>query len=568
MSKSAASSVEFGGGGHRAGAFRFRTLPAWWPWVGLAVLLAGAVATLMYQGRGGGFYYDDWDFVLRRRDWNTLAVLGPHNEHLSLVPVLFYKLLFVTVGLDAYPVYRLGVVLAHAGTLAAMFVYARPRVGPALALLVPASVAIFGAAYIDLLWAFQLGYAASLLTGVLAFIALDRHTRRGDMAACALVCISLGSSSVGICVLCAVALEVLGSGWRRRWWMIAVPVALYAGWYLKYQEATSTISLGNVLAVTQFSGQGLAATAGGLAGLTIDWGRPIAFGAVCLLVWRARSYATVPWRLVALLAVPLSFWAFASFARANLVGAETPRYLYPPAVFLLMAGVEAGAGGRLRGRGVALAAVLVLTAGLTNLTQLRAGGRDLAAMAVKLYGTLGALEVAGDRIEPGYQPAPSLSPQVMAGPYRDAVADLGPIVGGEAGVLRSEEAAREFADGAMQVGLKVAAVEAGSGPGPGAPPAVDSVETAAVTRDPQCLRAAPQGASGAVAVTLPDAGVVIYGAPNTSVMLRLWGDAFVNGPLAVDSAKPVLIRIPEDGARAVWHARIAFSTPVRICGAV
>ena len=199
-------------------------LPSWWPWAGLGLLLVWSVATLMYQGRGGSFYYDDWNFVLERHDWNTGALLRAHNEHLSVVPVLAYKLLFETVGLDDYAPYRLLLAFTHAGTLAAIFLYARPRVGRCSRCSSPPRIAIFGAAYIDLLWAFQLGYSASLLTGVLAFVALDRGTRRGDIAACVLVCVSIAASSVGLCVLAGIVVDVLaaptgasaGGSWRCR----------------------------------------------------------------------------------------------------------------------------------------------------------------------------------------------------------------------------------------------------------------------------------------------------------------------------------------------------------------
>lgn len=541
-------------------------LPSWWPWALLGLLVTGAVVMLMYEGRGTSFYYDDWNFVLERRDWNTGALLRAHNEHLSLVPVLAYKLLFATVGHDTYSPYRLVLALSHAGTLVAMFVYARPRLGPFLAVLAVTTVAFYGAGAIDLLWAFQLGYSGSLLTGVLAFVALDRGTRRGDIAACVLLSLSIASSSVGLCVLAGIAIDVLGRPNRRdRWWILAIPAVLYAAWYLKYHNPGAPITLSKIQAATQFTGQGLAATVGGLAGLGIDWGRPIALAGVVLLLVRARDYVLVPWRLLALLAVPLTFWVLAAAARSDIVGAETPRYLYPTAIFVVLVAVEAADGVRLRRYALVLTAFFVFAASLTGLAKLRDGGRELAGFAQLVRGPLAALEVAGPtRVTPETMPDASFAPQVHAGPYFKAIADGGPIIGGEPAVVRSEEPVREVADDRMQsyfVGFGDP-----EGPARGAVPAVEASTGASVTKDAHCVRARPQG-TGTLTLPVPDAGLVVAGPADASAVFRLWGDAFVNKAIPLGSTEPRLLRIPDDGADAQWRMQISFAAPLRLCGA-
>ena len=102
-------------------------------WLALAGLLALTAAVILYLGRSTTFYFDEWNFVLERRAWGLDALLEPHNEHLSLVPVLIYKALFSTLGIDAYAPYRVAGVVVHLIVLVLLFVYARRRVGDVLA---------------------------------------------------------------------------------------------------------------------------------------------------------------------------------------------------------------------------------------------------------------------------------------------------------------------------------------------------------------------------------------------------------------------------------------------------
>ena len=106
----------------------------------------------------------------------------PHNEHLSLVPVLVYKLLFSTVGTDSYVPYRVAGLLLHCGVAALLFAYARRRVGELLALGAAAIVLFLGTAWPDVLWPFQIGFLGSLAAGIGALLALDREDtpRRRD----------------------------------------------------------------------------------------------------------------------------------------------------------------------------------------------------------------------------------------------------------------------------------------------------------------------------------------------------------------------------------------------------
>ena len=193
------------------------------------------------------------------------------------------------------------------------------------------------------------------------------------------------------------------------------------------------------------------------------------------------------------------------------------------------------------------------------------GGRDLAGLAAALRGQLGAIEVAGPtRVDPATMPDGNIAPQLFAGQYFKAIADLGPVVGGEKGVVASRPDVRERADSRMQTTF-VGFVPP-EGPAAGAVPAVESATGATVTEGAHCVRAVPQG-TGVLTLAVPEPGLVVTGPADASAAFRLWGDEFANPPVPLGSTDPRLLRIPDDGADAQWRMQLSFTAPVRVCGA-
>ena len=135
---------------------------------------------------------------MNRRDWTVGTFLEPHNEHLSLVPVAVYKLLFVTVGIDDYAPYRTAVLLVHVLCVALLFLLVRRRVGDLLGAIVVLPILFLGTAWQDLLWPFQIGYLASVAAGLGMLLALERRDRAGDIVASVLIAVALASSSIGL----------------------------------------------------------------------------------------------------------------------------------------------------------------------------------------------------------------------------------------------------------------------------------------------------------------------------------------------------------------------------------
>src|SRR5579862_9780348 len=68
--------------------------------VGVGLVAAGL--WLYWLTRGTTFFQDEWVWVLYRRGNDLGTFLRPHNQHLSLVPLIVYRLLLSAVGLRHY----------------------------------------------------------------------------------------------------------------------------------------------------------------------------------------------------------------------------------------------------------------------------------------------------------------------------------------------------------------------------------------------------------------------------------------------------------------------------------
>lgn len=534
----------------------------------LALLVLAGLGLLLALGRDTTFYYDEWDWVQQRRDWSAAALLEPHNEHLSVVPVLLYKALFSTIGIEAYWPYRIVGLLLHGLVVVGLFLYARPRVGTVLALAAAAILLFLGKGWNDVLWPFQSGYLASLAAGVGALLALDRHTRRGDALAAGLLALALASSSLGLPLAAAIAIEVLGRpDRRRRWWVVAGPVALYAVWWAVYgREGVATLD--NLFATPAYVAEALAGAAGGLVGLEPEWGRILAVLGVVALLAALRERLALTWRLGALLALPLLFWGLTGLARADLNEPAASRYIYPGALFLLLIGAEAGAGVRLSRRALALGAPLFLAALVANAGAMRDGAGFLRDRAAEVEGGLAAISLRPPGLYPLFQPEPKVAPQILAEPYFAAVEDLGSPVPAARELPRLFQRSREHADATL---ARVYALQLGPGAKPGgANPAVEFADKAGVVaKGPACVSITAQGPGAFAQLVVPPGGLLVTpDAGRATVTLRRFADGFGRPPLGTveRGAPPAAIRIPADASRVPWRAELDVEGAVRACG--
>src|SRR5690606_9591399 len=88
-------------------------------WLALAAF-AGSATLLVALTAPVTFILDDWAFLAFRRELSADAVLGPHNEHIVVGPIVVYKLLWELFGIGSPRPFQLAAIasfLAAAGVL-------------------------------------------------------------------------------------------------------------------------------------------------------------------------------------------------------------------------------------------------------------------------------------------------------------------------------------------------------------------------------------------------------------------------------------------------------------------
>jgi hypothetical protein len=558
--------------------------------IGFAGLLAIAAVLLLHETRGTTLWVDEWVWALDRRGSSVGTFLEPHNGHFSLVPIVLYKALFATAGLDHYVAYRVMAVVAHLLCVALVFVYASRRVSGLAALAAATLILTLGPAWQNFLWPFQVGWLLSLAAGLGALLMLDRGDRRGDVGAFALLALALASSGLGLVIAAGLLVEVLwGRGEWRAAWIAAGPLAVYAVWWSVYQD--TAVLRHNIPLAPGFAADAAGGALAALAGLTevrvdaggtltdagaaLGWGRPLAIAGAGLMIWRLAKMRPVPARVLTLLTIPVSFWLLTGLQRAHVGSPDTSRYLYVGAFFVVLLVVELIRGLSLPRGAAAVAAGAVGLAVISNLGDLRAGARFLRVQAPVARADLGALELARASVPRGYVAkhfpgTPFIA--IRAARYFDAAESYGTPAFTPAELAAATEPARSTADAEL-VAIHRIALRRGSAatPGRGAP-AVDAATGGTTGSRGGCVRFRPNAAEAAgvvpeLRITIPAGGVALtaVGGP-ANVSIRRFAATFPDQPLArlVASGSGVL-RVAPDRAPQPWHLRVAPEASVKAC---
>ena len=533
----------------------------------LVLLLAAAMlasgAVLLYLTRNFNFLLDEWTFLLGRRGLNADALLAPHNEHLSLIPVLIYKSLLELFGMESARPFQVVATATFLTSAAVLFAWLRTRIDGWLALGATVLVLFMGAAWEDLLWAFQVGYFGSMAAGLGMLLALRRESRGGDRVACALLVVSICCSSLGIPFV-AGALVAIATGprWRSRVYVVAVPVALYALWWLGWgHEASRTTSLENLADAPLYVFDSIASAISSLLGLATprdesgigayDWGRVLAVAAIGLAGWRLVRLGSVPRWLWVVAAIGFSFWLLSAFNQIPDRQPSSSRYQYVGGIFVILIAAELLRGVRPRPAALAVAAAVVLLAVLSGTSYLNQSAKSYDATSDLIGADLAALELARDIVQPGFilrnQIAGTGYVHVTADDYLRAADAHGSPADTPEELAAAPELARMAADRVSAAALGLTVLPAGK-PGSG------------------CARTALD--TGPVEVELPPGGAVVEGTPGSTADLRLARFATENHPIGageVADDERTVIFIPSDRSPVPWRLLATGSGSIDIC---
>ncbi len=532
--------------------------------VALAVASVASAVLLVYMVSKLSFLLDEWDLLLHRRGFSPDALLDPHAEHLTLAPILIWKAIQASVGMESTIAYEVASLVAFVAAAALLFVYLRRRVGAALALAGAIVVLFLGSAWEDLLSIFQIGYFGSTAAGLGALLALEREDRRGDLAACGLFLVSLSFSSVALPFLAAGAVRVwVGPERRARAWVVGVPIAVYAVWWLGWgHEAPSSLSFDNLATAPAYVLDGLASSVASLLGLAtsrndlalgaLEWGRPLLALVALLAVIRLRAVGRIGDGLLVALAFALVFWFLAAVNASQYRPPDAPRYQYVGVIAILLIAAELLRGVRPTRTALAIVFGVVAISVAANLAAMRDAWQDLKGYSAVVRGALSGLELARDRVPAeftltGENSGFDFFGLVDAGSYFSAIDDYGSPAYAADEIATAPEPARGAAD-------KVLADAYGLGfaPRPGAA-AERCLEAEANRGEPRILE-------------LPRGGLVLeLEAEGSQARLRRY--AADSWPVELGSPPPgaSALAVPADASAEPWELELTTSGAVRAC---
>lgn len=423
------------------------------------------------------FIADEWNLLLLRQGWGLSQFLEPFNGHPIMAPALIFKLLQEIFGMGTARPMQVAATATFLLSNVLLFVYLRKRVGEWAALIGTFLILFLGAAFEDLLFAFQIGYFGSLAAGIGALIALDRNDQKGDRIASVLLVASLLFSSIGIAFIAAVAAEwALNPRNRKQRLLVPLPaVFLYAIWWIGWGHEVSANSLDpgfeiSVLPkVPGFMFDAFASGLTSLAGLAtgdgsepdqpnLVWGKIGALLLIAGAIWRIRRMGGVPKGfLVAgaglaclLLLLALAQDAYLSYGPGEVRPPTASRYQLPIAVFIVLTAGNLLAGLRFRRVDLVVAASLAVfaIAGGLNLMIDKAKERWEPASAYTRATLLG-IESAQPDYPAGYVFRPGTSFDVPINDYLNAVDDFGSPGYSKEDIPSLDSSLRYYADGAL-----------------------------------------------------------------------------------------------------------------------
>jgi hypothetical protein len=534
----------------------------------LLVGMAVSAALLITWRSHLTFFIDDWDLLLHRRGLNADVLLDPHARHLIVAPVVLWKAIQATFGMDSQIPFAIASTTAFMSSVALLFVYMRRRVGDWLALAALAPILFMGTAYEDLLNVFQISYFGSMAFGIGALLAFERRDRKGDVVACVLLLASLAFSEIALAfgVGCAVSIALDRGPWRRAW-VIAVPAFLYVVWYFGWgRQGPSSLTFTHIANSPVYVLDGFASSMGSLLGFGqpvlsdgsagLDWGRPLLVAVVGMAVWgllrtpsRRRTMILVP------LSIGLTFW-FLTAANAGLGRPpDASRYQYLGAVFILMIAAEYGAAWRPSWRLLLALSAVAVAATISNFSILHESYRRYVAATELVRGGLTGLEIARDTVPADLVLNPENSnfeyfDYVDSASYLSAEREFGSPAYTQMELANAAEGARVAADKVLGAALRLAPEPLG-----------------ARVAERGCVTVRPARNAPAV-LSLPPGGATLDPARGVTATLRLRRFAASSFPISAGTLRgPARLDIPRDRSRRPWLLQVEAAGEVTVCHA-
>ncbi len=529
----------------------------------IAVALLG-LATLvslfycLWVTRGTTFSGDEFTWIAFSPDTNFKVALEPHSGHLVLVSHLLYKLILETIGSD-YLTFRLLTLFTVYLSVALLFVYARRRVGPWVALAPCLVLLFFGSDTGHILQGNGFTIMLAVACGLLALLALERRSTFGDVVACFALCLGVITYTVALPFVVGAAAAILFTDRRwRRIWVVAIPVLVYLAWRVWILTEGLEVSRGGlsptyIALLPAWTFQSLSGILNALSGLHYNFsgggwlppgamaGPAMALAFVVAIGWRISRGGLSTWFWVA---ITIAVAMFASQVLSWIPEVREPgtsRYLYPGAFVVILIMIEAA-----RGYGISRTAFIsiwavALTGFLTNAAIIENSGSSLRERAggVKLEVTAANLinSAAPFLPGPGAIPLADLVSQPGISIIGPAEQEYGGLGLSPEEIIAAPPSSRERIDTILSQAIGFTLI----------PVAPDQLG--------ECRRV--RGSEGQTMLELSQAGTALRSRTGGVVTIRRFGDSFSTMVGELTPGEAMALYAPPDLNPTPWQVSVA-----------
>lgn len=536
-----------------------------------------AAAFVFWLERGLTYGWDEYIWI----EIGGLAPLSqfwhPYGGHLIVLPYYIFRGVLELFG-SSFTAFSVIQVAGLSAMAALLYVYAKRRLGPVLALGPPLVLLFLGGSF-PLLLEPMIGiqFLSAMVPGLAAIVVLEREDLRGDIGACVLLLLAVAGFSEGLIFLAGACVAVaLSPNWKRRLWLLAVPILAYGywrHWAAQFHEPTGIVS-SNIPLLPSYFIDALAVyvTASfGLVGLIAPgpWTALRLYGAtlgricegIIFFIFELLAVGAAALALRKRLGgIPRSLWPavtmlFVFFIELGVIlvpgrTAAEQRYLYTGVLLLMIVVIEFARGVRTTRLSVFIALLITAAAVIGNLPRFHDARAVLNEYSMRMRADMAVIELAGKHADQAFTPNVDLpagvtpSAEVLnTGPWQIAAKRYGspaysiPALRAQSAAVRAE--ADKVSARALRLGLKPAAAAG------------------------ECRRIS--AATAAAGFALPSGGATLIPAGDSSVDLRRWADEYgvELGPIV--GGQTTALRIPPDASSVPWRARLEPGTAVRLC---
>ena len=560
---------------------------------GLVSAMAIAAVLLIWESRGFTLMIDEWGWgFAARTNLDLHAFVDPHNGHFTAVMVLITKLALQLFHSDAATPLRVLAVSFHLATAACLFFLMRQSIGTAGAVIPTVLVLFLGAANDGIVGSHGMSVTITVLTGLAAWLAIQRNRLAWDVTAAALLTIGVATESTVLPFVfgAAVMIAMDRNSPRSRYWVALVPLAVYVLWWLAWGHTQeSDVAIANVAGLPSFAFNSLAAALASIAGVfTVTGSRTVGFDlsagqalaggllALVLYLSLARRYRPGAASLVPFAAL-LAFWLLTSSVASPAREPWSSRYLYIDVILLLLVFAQEIAVSAVRRQATLVLVAICAFSLLPNIREITYAGDAGREQAETNRAVMGAADMVL-----GEAPAATLleDPADLVGTQ---IGDMGfPIAqyaasrerfGAPAFSPRQIAAAglqsRAAADHLLARALPISLTPAKGPPHP-LPQALGASQSGGVLEHSHgCLRFVPLAVGAQMSSKLPIGGLWVRPAPGAAVPVAVGRFDETYG-VAVGSAlagRASILGLPAGRASMGWRVKLVTDQPLLLCAA-